>query len=76
MVRNLPANAEASGSVPGLERYPGRRKGNPLQYSCWDNPMDRGAWQAIVYGVAESQTWLTAYACMYNNVNQLCVPVC
>ena len=50
MVRNLPANAEATGSVPGLERYPGRRKGNPLQYSCWDDPMDRGAWQAIVYG--------------------------
>ena len=40
------------GSVPGLGRSPGGGHGNPLQYSCLENPMDRGAWQVIVYGVA------------------------
>ena len=45
-------------SIPGLGRSPGGGHGNPLQYSCLENPMDRGVWQAIVYGVAESRTWL------------------
>ena len=40
------------GSIPGLGRSPGERNGNPLQYSCLENPMDRGAWQATVHGVA------------------------
>ena len=44
------------GSIPGLGRSPGEGNGNPLQYSCLENPMDRGAWQATVHGVAESQT--------------------
>ena len=44
------------GSIPGLGRSLGRGHGNPLQYSCWRIPMDRGAWQAIVHGVAKSQT--------------------
>ena len=44
------------GSIPGLGRSPGEGNGNPLQYSCLENPMDRGAWQAIVHGVAESWT--------------------
>ena len=39
------------GSIPGLERSPGEGKGNPLQYACLENPMDRGAWQATVHGV-------------------------
>ena len=39
----------------------GGGNGNLLQYSCWENPMDRGAWQAIVYGVANSQTWLITW---------------
>ena len=52
-------NAGLQGSVPGLGRAPGEGNGNPLQYSSLENPMDRGAWQAIVYGVAESQTWLS-----------------
>ena len=56
MVKNLPANAGDErdlGSVPGLGRSPGGGHGNPLQYSCLENPMDRGAWQATVDGVAK-----------------------
>ena len=44
------------GSVPGLGRSPGEGNGNPVQYSCLENSMDRGAWQAIVHGVAKNQT--------------------
>ena len=44
--------------IPGLERYPGEGNGNPLQYSCLENPMDRGALWATVYGVTESRTRL------------------
>ena len=47
------------GSVPGSGRLPGEDHGNPLLYFCLDNPMDRGAWQAIVHGVAKSQTLLS-----------------
>ena len=54
MVKNLPANARDTGSIPGLGRLPGGGKGNPLQYSCLGNPMDRGAWWATVHGVAKS----------------------
>ena len=50
---NPPANAEAEGSVPGLGIHPEGGSGNPLQYSCLENPMDRGPWQATVHGVAE-----------------------
>ena len=46
------------GSIPGLGRSPGDGNGNPLQYSCLENPMDRGTWRATVHGVAESQTRL------------------
>ena len=52
MVKNLPANAGDVGSVPGSGRSPGEENGNPLQYSCLGNPMDRGAWQATVHGIA------------------------
>ena len=45
-------------SIPGLGRSPGEGNGNPLQYSCLENPMDRGAWWATVHGVAKSQTGL------------------
>ena len=57
MVKNPPATAEDTreeGSIPVLGRSPGGRHGNPLQYSCPENPMDRGAWRAIVHRVAES----------------------
>ena len=48
-------NAGDLGSIPGLGRSPGEGNGNPLQYPCLDNPMDRGAWQATVSGAAKSQ---------------------
>ena len=47
------------GSIPKLGKSPGGRHGNPLQYSCLENPMDRGAWWATVHGVAKSQTRLS-----------------
>ena len=52
-------NARDPGSIPGLGRSPGEGNGNPLQYSCLENPMDRGAWYATVHGVAKSQTRLS-----------------
>ena len=57
MVKNPPGNAGAtghSGSIPGSGRYPGEANGNPLQYSCLENPMEREAWQVIVHLMAES----------------------
>ena len=55
-VKNPPANAGDTGSMSGLGRYPGEGNGNPVQYSCQENPMGRGAWWAIVHSVAKSQT--------------------
>ena len=58
-VKNLPANAEDTrdmASIPELGRSPGVGNGNPLQYSCLWNSMDRGAWQAAVHGVTKSDT--------------------
>ena len=51
-----PANAAYTGLIPGLGRSPGKGNGYPLQYSWLGNPMDRGAWQATIHGVAKSQT--------------------
>ena len=65
VVKNLPASAGDVGSIPGLKRYPGGGRGNPLQYSCLENFMDRGAWWASVHRVAKSQTrlkWLSMHA--------------
>ena len=59
MVKNVPANVgdiRDVGLIPELGRSPEEENGNPLQYSCLENPMDRGAWQATVRGVAKSQT--------------------
>ena len=56
VVKNLPANAGTTGdagSVPGLGRSPGGQHGNLLQYSCQENPMDRGAW-SVVHGITKS----------------------
>ena len=67
VVKNPPANARDirdMGLIPGSGRSPGAGNGNPLQYSCLENPMDRGAWRAAVYGVAQSQTLATTHALM------------
>ena len=56
MVKSLPAMQETLGLIPGLGRSPGGGHGNPLQSSCLENPMDRGAWQATAHGVAERRT--------------------
>ena len=61
VVKNPPANAgdiTDAGSIPGSGRSLGEGNCNPLQYSCLENPMDRGAWRATVHGVAKSWTWL------------------
>ena len=56
MVKNLPAVWETQVQSLSQEDYPGRGHGNPLQYSCLENPMDRGAWRATVLGIAKSRT--------------------
>ena len=59
VIKNPPANAgdaRVTGSIPGSGRSPGGGHGNPLQYSCLENPMDRGVWQATVYRVAKTWT--------------------
>ena len=56
-------NAGDLGSVPGWGKSPGGGHSNPLQYSCLENPMDRGAWRAAVHGVVQSWTQLSTYSC-------------
>ena len=59
VVKNPPANAgdvRDASSIPGLGRSPGGGHGHPLQYSCLENPMDRGAWQATFHKVTKSRT--------------------
>ena len=53
VVENLPANARDTGLIPGPGKSPGEGNGNPLQYSCLENPMDRGTWWAIVHGFSK-----------------------
>ena len=55
VVKNPPAKPGDAGSIPELGRSPGEGNDNPLQYSCLGNPMDRGAWQATVHGIAKSR---------------------
>ena len=54
-VKNLPANVVDPGSIPGSGGSPGEGNGYPLQYSCLENSMDRGTWQATVHGATKSQ---------------------
>ena len=62
VVKNPPANAGDAGLIPGSGRSPGGGHGNPLQYSCLENPSDRGAWRATVHVVVKSQTQLSTHA--------------
>ena len=59
VVKDSPANAGNVGSIPGSVRSPGEGNGNTLQYSSLGNPMDRGAWQALIHGVTKSWTRLS-----------------
>ena len=67
MLKKLPANARDVGLIPGPGRFPGIGNGNPLQYLCLEHSMDRGAWQAPVNEVAESDLtdWLSTYTQVY-----------
>ena len=56
MLKNLPSSVGDAGVIPGLGRSPGGRHGTQLQYSCLENPMDRGAWWATVHNITESDT--------------------
>ena len=56
MVKNPPASAGDPGSIPGSGRSPGGWHGNPLQYSCLENPMDKGVWWTAVHRIAKNQT--------------------
>ena len=64
LVKNLPASAgdaRDTGLIPGSGGSPGEGSGNLVQYSCLENPMDRGAWRATVHGAAKSQTRLSTH---------------
>ena len=83
MVKNLPASAEDTsdaGSTPGSERSSGGGNGYPLQYSCLENPMDKGACWAIVHGVAElgmiEPIWYMYYTCIHIMYIHIYVCVC
>ena len=72
-VKNTPANEadiRNSGSIPGLGRSSGEGNGNPIQYSCLGNLVDRGAWQAIVHGVTKSDS------VQFSSVTQSCLTLC
>jgi len=58
VVKNPSANVGDVDSIPGLGRFPGGGNGNSFQYSCLENPIDRGGWQAMVHRVTKSQTRL------------------
>ena len=64
MMKNSPASSgdiRDTGLIPGLERFPGEGNGNPLQSTCLENSMDRGAWQATVHGLTKSWTQLNTH---------------
>ena len=60
MVKNPPASAGDADSIPGSGISPGEGNDNPLQYSCLENPMDRGGWWVTIHGVTKSQTQLSS----------------
>ena len=75
VVKNPPANAgdiSDVGLIPGSGRFPGEGPGNPLQYSCLENPMDKGAWRATTHGVTKSWTQLKQFACVAPQCSRCC----
>ena len=76
VIKNSPADVgdiRDMGLISGLGRSPGEGNGNPLQYSCLENPMDRGAWRATVHSVTQSQTrlkWFSTHTCIFNEVQR------
>ena len=70
VVKNPSTNEEDAVSIPGSGRSPGEGNGNPLQYSCMENPMDGEAWQATVHGVAKSRTRLSDFTSRYNEYSE------
>ena len=62
VVKHSPVSAGDTGSIPRSGRSPGGGYGNPFQYSCLDNPMEKGAWQATVWRVAESRMWVNQFS--------------
>ena len=79
MVKNPPTNAgdlREEDSTPGLGRSSGRGHGNPLQYSCLGNPMDRGAWRATAHSIAKTQTRLkrlSTHAYIDLHISNICI---
>ena len=69
VVKNLPVNARDMGWIPQWGRSPGEGNGNPIQYCCLGNPMDKGAWQATVPGVTKSWTHLSNWAGMHTHTH-------
>ena len=67
-------NAGYLGSIPGLGRSPGEGNGNPLQYSCLENPMDQGAWWATVHGVTKSWTRLSDFSSLLHFIEKAVAP--
>ena len=75
VIKSPPANAgnvTNAGSIPGLRRSPEEGHDNPVQYSCLENPMDRGVWRATVYGVAKSKTRLRDLVCILKKLFFFC----
>ena len=72
-VKASACNAEDLGLIPGSGRSPGEGNGNPLQYSCLENLMDRGAWWATVHGVAKSRTRLSYFTSSLLHKEELCL---
>ena len=76
VAKNLPPNAPGTRDlslIPGLRRSPAEGNGNPLQYSCLENSMDRGAWQALVCGVAKESDTTERLHYTINNALKLCI---
>ena len=74
VIKNLPANtgdAGDTGLISRSQRSPGEGNGNPLQYSCLENPMNRGAWWATVHGVPKSWTRLSMHTCIH--ISNVCL---